>query len=68
MDDATLLAALETLILKRINGDAYIEYASATMRFRGSSLEELMRVRDDLKARIAAANGSNFHLGSMFRS
>ncbi len=68
MDDQTLLTALDALILKRINGDAYIEYSSATMRFRGSSLEELMRVRQQLQERIAASNGSVFSLGSMFRS
>lgn len=68
MDDQTLLTALEQLILKRISGDAYIEYSSATTRFRGSSLEELMRVRDKLRASIAAASGSNFQLASMFRS
>lgn len=62
MDDQTLLDELNALILKRIRGDAYIEYSSSVQRFRGSSLKELMDVRDRLQASIRAASGGDFAL------
>jgi len=64
MDDQTLLDELNALILKRIRGDAYIEYRSSVQQFRGSSLKELMAVRDELQQRINAASGGNFALFS----
>lgn len=58
--NATLLAAVEAVIEKRLAGDAYTGYTEAggTVRFQGTSLRELIDIRNELQA----ADASQFRL------
>jgi hypothetical protein len=64
--DQVLLDALNQVLLKRLNGDAYIEYTATTQRFRGETLEALMKLRTNLEARISATSGTAFGLAAPF--
>lgn len=57
-----LLDAVNEVILKRLSGDAYIEYTGVNQRFRGESLESLMAIRDRLQQQVNASSGTSFGL------
>lgn len=66
--DAEYLALVEAAIEARLNGDAYEEYQEGADRFRGTSLESLNQLRDNLKAKLAAdgTSGASFRLADPF--
>lgn len=61
-----LLDAINDVILKRLNGDGYVEYTATTQRFRGESIEALYRIRNQLQNEVNAANGNDFALAEPF--
>ena len=54
-----LLTLVETVIQRRLNGDAYTEYTEAESRFRGTPLSELFDIRDRLRAEATSAGASH---------
>ena len=61
-----LLDAINDVILKRLNGDGYVEYTATTQRFRGESIEALYRIRNQLQNEVNAQNGNDFALAEPF--
>lgn len=57
--DQEILDAARSALLKRMRGDAYEEYNSAEVRFRGTPLRDLEAIIRNYEARVAAANGGS---------
>lgn len=55
-----LLAAAESALLKRLNGDAYESYKTEEKEFVGMPIEKLMNLIDNLKGKIAHDGGNTF--------
>jgi len=53
---SSLLTLIETVIERRLNGDAYTEYTEAESRFKGEPLEKLFDLRDRLRAEVASTS------------
>ena len=66
MTDAELLSLVNDVIAKRLRGDAYVEYSESQQRFRGESLESLMKMRDRLQQAVNASSGTSFGLVQPF--
>lgn len=66
MTDSEHLALIDAVIQNRLGADAMEEYSQAYKRFRGTGLEALYRIRDQLQARIAASSGGQFLLAEPF--
>lgn len=47
--DASYLALIESVITKRLNGDAYERYSEQELSFEGTSLDELFKIRERLR-------------------
>lgn len=55
-----LLAAAESALLKRLNGDAYESYKTEEQEFVGMKISELRDLIKDIKADIANDGGNTF--------
>lgn len=53
MSASSLLTLVETVIERRLNGDAYESYTEAEKKFQGTSLKSLMDTRDRLSDEVA---------------
>jgi hypothetical protein len=62
LSDAEILDRLETVIARRLDGDAYTSYSEGEQSFSGTPLDQLLKMRDDLRQRIAAQAGAQFRL------
>ena len=60
VSNAQLLAAAESALLKRLNGDAYESYKTEEQEFVGMPIEKLMNVVDNLRAKVAHDGGNTF--------
>jgi hypothetical protein len=61
--DAEHLASINAVITARTTGQATEAFWQANKHWRGTSLSELFRIRDELELKIAQASGPNFYLG-----
>jgi hypothetical protein len=57
--DSQILAAAESALLKRLNGDAYEAYKTEEQEFIGMKITELRALIKDLRSDIADASGGN---------
>lgn len=60
VSNAQLLAAAESALLKRLNGDAYESYKTEEQEFVGMPIEKLMNLVDNLRAKVAHDGGNTF--------
>lgn len=64
--DAELLDLVNEVIKKRLAGDAYNSYSQRARSFEGTTVPELMKMRDELQRKVDAASGSMFRLATPF--
>ncbi len=56
------LALVNSVISKRLAGDAYEGYSEAEAKFNGTPLSELYKIRTQLTQEVAASTGGCFRL------
>lgn len=62
-----MLALIDQVIQKRLNGDGYEQYSVQQRQFFGTKLKDLFAIRTDLQNRIAGESGQIFTLGRGFK-
>ncbi len=66
LTDEQLLDLINSVLKKRMQGDAYSSYTVQQRQFAGDSNEKLMQMRRELKRDIATNNGGGFSLMEPF--
>lgn len=67
MSDAELLTQVEAVIQRRMSGQAYDEWSEGDVRFKGTALTELFKIRTQLQQNVAAAAGGQLTLARIRR-